>query len=58
MDKKRYSSPAIVVIDMEVSSMLAASANNKVNIDIYDEITGDDAKMSNMKDNPWTHEWY
>jgi hypothetical protein len=56
MDKKRYSSPAIVVVDMEVSSMLAASANNKVNI--YDDITDDDAKMSNMKDNPWTHEWY
>ena len=56
MDKKRYSSPAIVVVDMEVSSMLAASANNKVFIS--DETTGDDAKMSNMKDNPWTHEWY
>lgn len=38
--------------------MLAASANNKVDIDIYDEITNDDAKMGNMKNNPWTHEWY
>ena len=56
MDKKRYSSPAIVVIDMEVSSMLAASANNKVFIS--DDTTDADATMSNMKDNPWTHEWY
>lgn len=36
--------------------MLAASVNNKVFIS--DDTTDADATMSNMKDNPWTHEWY
>lgn len=35
--------------------MLAASANK---VFISDDTTDDDAKMGNMKDNPWTHEWY
>ena len=51
MEKKKYIAPAMEIAELEMVSMLAAS------IVISDEITEDDAVMSNRRRGTWGNLW-
>lgn len=53
MKKKSYIAPEIVVLDMEVVDMMAASND----MFISDETTGEDAKMTGGRRGSWGDRW-
>lgn len=56
MNKKHfYTVPTVEIIDLGTERILAAS--NFKDVNISDEITEDDAVMSQKKDSPWSYTW-
>ena len=51
MEQKKYIAPAMEIAEIEMVSMLAAS------IGVSDEITEDDAVMSNRRRGTWGNLW-
>ena len=61
MHKKVYVAPCNMVINMEAFELMAVSGNEG-SFDVSDQITGDDAVMSNIdrnsgKGNLWEQGW-
>lgn len=54
MEKKQYIAPMMEAAEIEVQTMMAASG--KV-VDVYDETTGEDAKMAGERRGSWGNRW-
>ena len=53
--KKQYIAPVLKVATIELQGLIAAS--NVIKPTISDQVTEDDAKMSNQFNNDWKHSW-
>ena len=53
--KKVYAVPALDILELEGEHLLSGS-NGKTDVNISDELTGEDAKMTNKR-NPWNYTW-
>lgn len=53
MEKKEYIAPVVEIAELEVTEMLSSS----LNVGISDEITEDDAVMSNRHRGQWGDRW-
>ena len=53
MGKKEYIAPVVEIAELEVTEMLSSS----LNVGISDEITEDDAVMSNRHRGQWGDRW-
>ena len=56
MEKKEYIAPRCEIIEMENAQMLCASNGDNV-LNVYGDITDEDAKMSNSRRGTWGNLW-
>lgn len=56
MEKKEYIAPRCEIIEMENAQMLCASNGDNV-LNVYGDITDEDAKMSNGRRGTWGNLW-
>lgn len=58
MEKKAYITPNMEVMELETESpMLSASGESGGNAGVFDDVTDDDANMSNKRRGQWGDLW-
>ena len=54
ISKKQYAAPSLNILYIETQGMIATSGNV---VNISNQVTDEDARMSGSRDEGWNHSW-